>query len=509
MRRIFRETELGLALIAHGAIADDNVDYGAAITAALATGRPVILGRGTFNTTTPVIVPAGGELRSLDDAVIHYEGGATGIGVVQTSGAGAKIKGIIVDGGRNDVVPTAFGNYGVWVQHDDCIIEDVEVRSAAQRGIYLQSCARPKVRRCKVNGGDGTGMAVYGVSAGEFVDNDLSNNAQFACHVDQGTNTSLFRGNRCNGSGLELIGMTYSCWGNRVEGNHAEDTGDNGISITGFDNIIVGNICRGNYHCGIGLYGHRNVVTGNHCLNNDQRFTVDGTSFPGILVQPVSGGLASENTIIGNICSDTQAVPTQEYGVKMMNSGYTAWAQGQAVTVGTFRTSSVRLYVATTAGTTGAVAPTHTTGAVSDGGVTWQFVVTADTDFNSKSNVVDGCIAEGNRSGIISSSSGSFNRIILDGAGSPEGQIVAPPGSIYIRNNPGTGGGTTVYLKTQNAGAASGWAPLIERLSGTTGNRPPASSGKQGIMYYDTTLNKPVWINAAGSGYVDATGAAV
>lgn len=58
--------------------------------------------------------------------------------------------------------------------------------------------------------------------------------------------------------------------------------------------------------------------------------------------------------------------------------GNAVWTTGEAVTIGAVRgyvnsNGSQSLYTATTSGTTGATPPTHTTGSVSDGTVTWSF----------------------------------------------------------------------------------------------------------------------------------------
>jgi hypothetical protein len=51
-----------------------------------------------------------------------------------------------------------------------------------------------------------------------------------------------------------------------------------------------------------------------------------------------------------------------------------AWATGQSITaIGTLRVNGGRLFQAATTGTTGATAPTHGTGTVSDGGVSWLY----------------------------------------------------------------------------------------------------------------------------------------
>jgi len=51
----------------------------------------------------------------------------------------------------------------------------------------------------------------------------------------------------------------------------------------------------------------------------------------------------------------------------------------------------------------------------------------------------------------------------------------------------------------------AGW--VIAPASGTTANRPTTGLSP-GQPYFDTTLGKSVWRNAANSGWVDATGTA-
>lgn len=55
-------------------------------------------------------------------------------------------------------------------------------------------------------------------------------------------------------------------------------------------------------------------------------------------------------------------------------SAYSAWEPGQSYTSGNFVRNQNNVYVALNNGTSGAIAPTHERGDVSDGGVTWRFV---------------------------------------------------------------------------------------------------------------------------------------
>ena len=56
-----------------------------------------------------------------------------------------------------------------------------------------------------------------------------------------------------------------------------------------------------------------------------------------------------------------------------------AWASSTAIAVGDFRKSGLNTYVASVAGTTGTVAPSHTSGSAVDGAVTWNYAGPAAT----------------------------------------------------------------------------------------------------------------------------------
>jgi len=86
--------------------------------------------------------------------------------------------------------------------------------------------------------------------------------------------------------------------------------------------------------------------------------------------------------------------------------------------------------------------------------------------------------------------------------GTPETFTDGPPGSICVDT-----ANFRIFTKTTAAGTLTGWRPMLPHLQGTTANRPTTQLFT-GMMYFDTTLNKPIWRNAANTGWVDATGTA-
>jgi hypothetical protein len=69
------------------------------------------------------------------------------------------------------------------------------------------------------------------------------------------------------------------------------------------------------------------------------------------------------------------------------------WRTGVAVTSGDYMLSANKLYQSGTTATTGATAPSHSSGAVSDGAVSWTFI----RDYAAASNSVRGCVVFGDR----------------------------------------------------------------------------------------------------------------
>ena len=217
-------------------------------------------------------------------------------------------------------------------------------------------CTRNSVIKCRFTNNTGFGVWMTGGSYGNLVD---------SCETTQ--------------NGIELVGITYDSYRNRIVNCHAEGCGDNGISVSGQHNVLIGNVTRGNSFHGLCLYGSRNVVSGHVSMNNGQA----GGAYAGVAFTQGFGGAAQLNSVVGGVIDDDQATPTQAYCWKINGAGYTAWASGQTISgAGIFRANAGKLYRSTGAGTTGVTAPTHTSGTVSDGAVSWLYLDTFVSSVN-------------------------------------------------------------------------------------------------------------------------------
>lgn len=246
---------------------------------------------------------------------------------------------------------------------DHCEFYDCETSAIAIDG--SSDGVEPKsntVHKCRFEGG------AFGVRMNNCTDNAITDNYTIT------------------GTGIELIGLQAFASNNVIMRNIAQLTGDNGISISGMHNTVVGNICQNNGRAGIWVWGSFNTVTGNICKNNMQ----DGGQWAGIGTSANFGGTGQFNVITGNVLDDDQPAPTQGNSIRFSGTAYVDWAAGQTIDTSSgsvYRVSGLKIYIATTSGTTGATAPTHDSGTVSDGGVSWRYVNTfvneADAIFNT------------------------------------------------------------------------------------------------------------------------------
>lgn len=524
------------SVIKFGAKGDGVTDDTAAFLAALASEAYVTVPTAPvfYKITGPITVPAGKELVGIGAPLLKYSGTVGNIGVVQSGGDGCSIVNLTIDGGNTNNPMTPFSSVGVKVSHQGVLVDSVKVINGRSRGVWFVGATQSIYRHGSSKSNTGPGLAVEQCVGCQFIDLDLSLNlSNFGCYVFE-SHYNLFENLRALNKGtgnvsLELMGMTYSCTHNKIIDCRAEGTGDNGISVTGSDNVVMGNHAESCKHAGIYLYGSRNVCVGNHCENNNQRYTGDNTAkFAGIMVQSSWGGLGMHNTVAGNTCVDTQAVHTQYAAVRLANHSYSVYAANTAYTTNSYVYNGLNVYKCVQAGTSavGGVAPTHTTGDVTDGTVIWRFVTTGDTNLNPKYNSVSGTISLGNlNTGVLNETTSAANTIVdagsieiaMAGSASVSTKILAgqfspvspgtaaPIGSLFLRN--GGGPGITAYVKEESGDTK--WTALVTRRSGPTASRPTLSgTGYDGFMYYDTTLGKPVWFKGSDNTWHLADGTA-
>lgn len=85
--------------------------------------------------------------------------------------------------------------------------------------------------------------------------------------------------------------------------------------------------------------------------------------------------------------NDIRVLSANQFLNAFQSKKYNPWVTGQAYTSGDVVFNSFYKYIATTSGTSGASAPAHTSGTVSDGGVSWLYVEQFQNTANFKNNI--------------------------------------------------------------------------------------------------------------------------
>ncbi|WP_161883840.1 hypothetical protein [Deinococcus alpinitundrae] len=214
--------------------------------------------------------------------------------------------------------------------------------------------------------------------------------------------------------------------------------------------------------------------------------------------------------------------------------GQLTWTATTAYTLGQTVNTTTRVYRCSVAGTSSATAPTHTTGSATDGTVTWDYVgaLVGAYGVGAINGVVDPVSRAGSTmSGAFVFTNGSplqFNNgwVMSTFTDNPAvGENIFYIRSSAARNNlDWIGFGSTITgnrLKgvkfraySTYLDAPDGTWQLNVGRSGTTANRPTTTTVPYlyvGMPYYDTTLNKPIWVKTASATpvWVDATGTTV
>jgi hypothetical protein len=237
---------------------------------------------------------------------------------------------------------------------------------------------------------EGSFIAVDGSATGEVPTNTeiispyVYNSAMFGIRVGLATDVTITKP-KCTLNGIEMIGVTQSGSRVKVMSPDISGCGDNGISFSGKDNVVIGGELSNNSKAGLWCWGSNNRIVGVKAVNNNLEDA--GNNWAGFGASANYGGAGQNNQFIGCLADDTQAVPTQFNGVRFAGVSYNQWVTASPYSSGTYVYYGLNIYLIVGSGTSGATPPTHTTGEVSDGGVTWRYINTFVTDVSATGNI--------------------------------------------------------------------------------------------------------------------------
>ena len=245
--------------------------------------------------------------------------------------------------------------------------------------------SRILVRDNEINASRGVGIGLIYAMRNRIEGNIILDCVGAGIALSRDSERNTISRNTTPRTGEELVLVGRGCDFNIIEANHAKECGISGITVIGNYNALTGNHCMRNAFHGIEINGSNNSASGNVCISNGQV----SASGAGLRVRPEGGGCGQNNLIVGNVSDDTnQNAPTQNTCAAILSTSYADWTAGEVITVGQYRVNGLRLFVATTAGTSGSTAPTHGPGTASDGGVTWERIGTFDQVADVFGNVV-------------------------------------------------------------------------------------------------------------------------
>lgn len=377
---------------AYGAIPDDDKDDTAAIQKALAASLEVEVPPGTYRVSSTLRLRDHLRLSGIGRPTLTMTSANNARMFEFMRVTDAKISGFRIDGNK-DVTPT------------DCLIclhnaTENEISDnhfvnlpGKNGGVHLSGSANKNtITRNRFLNSEGTsiGFIGSGVHENEASHNTIKDSGRFGIFVAGGAHDNLLAYNVTKRNRAELIGITYQSHHNRVIGNHAQGTGDNGISVTGNYNTVTGNICYKNHLAGIWVWGSFNTITGNNCTSNNQ--VRGGHPWAGIGVSSNFGGVGQYNIISGNVTDDDQPKPSQYNGIRITSNAYPLWQSGIKTQAGSYAYEGLNVYRADSNGITGKTPPTHLSGTVSDGGVRWIYVNTFLHKPAPMNNIVSGNI---------------------------------------------------------------------------------------------------------------------
>lgn len=382
-----------------GAVGNNSTNDYAAFLAAFASGAKYVVVP-YYNTLKFYLsgdildIPAGCELRGLGGSPTLRQNSALNTSFFRINAVeGAGITNIILDGGYSATNATA--SLFIADGTTKAKVENVSAINAKGFGIYLGGCSYSRFINIRAENCQNSGIEVAETGTyGNVIQNyTAKDNVGMGIRVSNGAHYNQLDNINCQSNGLELIGMTYDCYGNNISNVIAQGTGDNGVSITGYNNGLVNITAFSNANNGLGLYGSNNRCTNISASNNNQ----SGSGFSGIAIAAGYGGAASGNLLDTLHTYDDQSVHTQTHGAVLGAGSYAAFNSGTTYAVRSFISNASKCYVSTTTIASGGAAPTHTSGTV--GG--WKYIFTTTTSFHATQNRIGSQYGYGNTGSLL------------------------------------------------------------------------------------------------------------
>lgn len=362
----------------YGAIGDGETDDTAAFRLAAAEGRPVLV---PYTAEGYVL---SGTVNLVDGSVFYGEPGARALirwvsasqsRIFDAQGReGCGLESLTIDGNK-ELAPV-----GTAIRFRDCEAAFIrrcvliDLPGTSTGAVVLSGNSWLCViegNRFITPGGTGLGLSGAGVTLNNVLHNHFEDTGNFGVRQGEGATQNLIAFNTGLGTGLEVIALATGAARSRIIGNHAENSGDNGISVSADHNAVVGNVTFENAKAGIGVWGSFNAVGDNVTVANEQG---QAGYWGGIWIANGYGCTGQHNAITGNVADDPQAVKTQSYGIRISGDAYPDWQAAKAYPAGAYVSAGPHVYKAAVGGTSGSVAPSHVSGTATDGTVQWSYV---------------------------------------------------------------------------------------------------------------------------------------
>jgi len=252
----------------YAAVGDGVADDHAAITAALATGRPVFLPAGTYLVTEPLVLPAGATLygAGMGKTTIILDDAIDGNVIEVTSVADVSVRDLTVDG--NAAGQSTAGGGILASGSVDMRIERVHVTETFESGIRLNAASnRNVIAYCRFSNATGGGTHSDGVHGNSADDNIVLGCVfvtakQSAVQIAAGDHW-LIESNLVLASTASAIIVGGASMGTVVRGNQIQGSAVDGVIVTdtAVDTVVSGNVIRAPGDDGISLTGTADQTT--------------------------------------------------------------------------------------------------------------------------------------------------------------------------------------------------------------------------------------------------------